>query len=216
LILDLHVHSVFSVDSPVRPEQYAQRVIELKDEHEIDGFVLMEHDYLVEPGKCDLAALSEKYGITVLAGVEADTYWGHLLLYGMTPELWTSLKGDKYRKLEPVALAQAVHEAGAVCVPAHPFRGFIGAGPRCAELPGVKLLEGINGANTEPENLTALNRARRLDWGVTGGSDAHFLPELGAALTRFERPVRSMAELTQELKAGRCSALTLEQARRRT
>jgi len=215
LILDLHVHSVFSIDSPVHPEQYAQRTLELKDDYEIDGFVLMEHDYLIEPQKCDLADLARQYGITILAGVEADTYWGHILVYGMTPELWARLKKNEYRKLEPVALARAVHEAGAVCVPAHPFRGFIGAGARCAELPGVKLLEGITGANSEAENLAARELARRLGWVFTGGSDAHFLPELGAALTRLERPVRSMDELAQELKAGRCSALTREQARLR-
>jgi predicted metal-dependent phosphoesterase TrpH len=215
LILDLHVHSTFSVDSPVRVEQYAERMLELQAQYEIDGFVLMEHDYLIEPETCDLSALSAESGITILAGVEVDTYWGHILVYGLPAELWSQMKTNEYKKQEPIAMVRAAQAAGAVCVPAHPFRGFIGVGARCAELPGVKLLEGINGSNSAAENRAALERARRLGWAMTGGSDAHFLPELGAGLTRFDEPVRTMAELVSALTAGRCSALTLEEARRK-
>lgn len=212
--LDLHVHSIFSGDSPVPPEDYARRMVELRAEYELDGFALMEHNFWVRPEVCDLAALSDRYGLTILAGVEADTYWGHLLIYGVTDRLWKELAGNGKKKQEPRWLAEAAEEEGAVVVPAHPFRFYIGMGERCRELTGVRAVEVINGSNTEDENRPAEKLAKKMGWAATGGSDSHFPAELGKALTRFERPIKTMQDLTAELKAGRCEATWLEEAKR--
>ncbi len=215
MIFDLHVHSTFSRDSPVTVEEYAQKTVELKSRFPIHGFVLMEHNYLVEPAECDLAALGEKYGILILAGIEIDTYWGHMLVYGIGGELWTRIKqglrpGSK--KTDPQLLAESVKmEKDMLMVPAHPYRFFIGPGERCASLPGVGALEVLNGANEDVENYAALELAMRKGLTMTGGSDAHFLPELGKCLTGFEKQIGSMPELVAEIKAGRCRALTGEQ-----
>lgn len=215
MILDLHVHSVYSGDSPVSPEDYARRVLELQSEYEISGFVLTEHNHLITPAECDLPALSAKYGITILPASELDTYWGHLLVYGMSGRLWEELRKGARKKQEPVRFCRTAAEDGAVVVPAHPFRFFLGLGERSRELEGIRLLETRNGSNSAEENQAAENLARKMGWGGTGGSDAHFLPELGKALTRFERPVTTAADLVRELQAGRCRACSLEEARRR-
>jgi len=62
--LDLHVHSKFSLDSPVGAEEYAQTLLEMRSEYDIDGFVLTEHRAFVT--KVDYKAMSEKYGILIL------------------------------------------------------------------------------------------------------------------------------------------------------
>lgn len=205
---------MFSGDSPAHPEEYARRMMEMKKEFELSGFVLMEHNHMVSQRECDLGALSEKYGLVILAGVEADTFWGHLLVYGMTGELWDAVQANKERKQEPISFTRTAHENGAVVVPAHPFRGFIGVRDRCDQLPGVNLIEGLNGANSGLENIAALDFGKRMGWAMTGGSDAHFLGELGGALTRLQKEVRTMDELVRELRAGRCEPLRLEQAKR--
>jgi hypothetical protein len=215
LILDLHVHSVFSLDSATEVESYAQRVIELREEHELDGFALMEHNRLVGPDDCDLAGIAHEYGIVILSGVEVDTFWGHLLAYGMTAELWSRLQESGARKQEPVGLARTMAaQADMALVPAHPFRGWIGTGERCRELESILAIEGLNGANEKVENLAALDLARKLGLPATGGSDAHFLPELGKCVTRVPGTVRTMTDLVAAIRAGRIEPLTMEQTRR--
>ncbi|MFO8056937.1 MAG: PHP domain-containing protein [bacterium] len=219
MILDLHVHSTFSQDSPVTVEEYAAKAAELCRDFHLDGFVLMEHNYLVGPSDCDLKAIGQKYGLVVLAGVEIDTYWGHMLVYGINRDLWTRLQEGLrpgFHKVDPEVLANSVeHEKDMALVPAHPYRFFIGAGDKCTALPGIFAIEVLNGANEDQENQAALDLARKTGWAMTGGSDAHFLPELGSCLTEFARPVSSMPELAAEIKAGRCRPLTREEARKR-
>jgi hypothetical protein len=217
LILDLHVHSVFSLDSPTRVEAYAERISELREEFEIDGFALMEHNKFISPEEIDLAAIGARHGLVILSGVEIDTYWGHFLVYGMTPELWAKIAEANLRKQEPVALARLiVEDGGALLAPAHPFRTWIGAGERCRDLAGMCALEGLNGANDEAENRTALNFAKKMNWATIGGSDAHFPAEIGKALTRLDNAVSNMAGLAAEIRAGRCRAISMEEARRKS
>lgn len=213
MFLDLHVHSIYSGDSPVEPEQYARRMIELKDDYDLDGFVLMEHNYFIRPHECDLEALSDRFGLVILSGVEVDTHWGHLLVYGITEELWSWIEGNGLRKQEPLSLARAAVEEGAVVVPSHPFRGFIGLGQRSRELEGVSVIETFNASDTDLENASARRLAERMGWAMIGGSDGHFPGELGKGLTRFERPIKTMAELCAELKSGRVRPASLEDAR---
>jgi predicted metal-dependent phosphoesterase TrpH len=209
MILDLHVHSKYSMDSPVEPEEYALTLAEMQKSYNIHGFVLMEHRVFVQEE--DFSELGEKYGITILNGTEAETTWGHLLIYGVTTELMKEFPLDM--KHDPVPLSRAVHSLGGLAVPAHPFRGFVSMGMRAADLPGVQAIEVLNGANSGDENRHAQNLAEIMDLAQTGASDAHFIRELGSALTEFDNPVYTMQDLVREIKARRCRTITLEQAR---
>lgn len=202
MILDLHVHSRFSGDSPVDPAEYADKIEELRRDRNIDGFVLMEHNHLVTPDEYDLEGLARERGMVILAGVEVDTFWGHVLVYGMDPAFWNRIKQN--RKQEPLSFAREVESRGGMAlIPSHPFRGFIGVGERAARLAGVSAVEGINGSNDPEENEGAINFAQRMGYSMTGGSDAHFVAELGKAVTVFEREVMTMADLVKELESGR-------------
>lgn len=214
MILDLHVHSVFSGDSPTTIETYARRMNELREQYRLDGFVLMEHNRLLTPDDCDLEALGREHGLVILSGVEADTYWGHLLIFGLPPAEWDAIRENGARKQEPVSLCKRAAAAGAVVVPAHPFRGWLGARDRAGELPGVNAIETLNGGNADEENLAAVELARSGGLAGTGGSDAHFPAELAQAVTEFEREVRSLAALVGEIKAGRCAARRLMEVKR--
>ncbi len=210
MILDLHVHSVFSGDSPTEVEDYARRLLKIRESRRVDGFVLMEHNRLVTSDECDVAGLSAKYGVVILAGVEIDTHWGHLLAYGIGPDDWNELEARGVRKHEPLELARYLKAKGIVAAPSHPFRGFIGMGTRCSELEGVTVIETLNGSDTEAENGPARKLAERLGYAGIGGSDAHFAAELGNGLTEFANPVRTMDDLVRELRAGRCRPLRLD------
>ena len=214
MILDLHVHSAYSLDSPTAIETYARRLAELREGHRLDGFVLMEHNRLLTPADCDLAALGRQYGLVIMAGIEADTHWGHMLVFGLPPDEWRGIRENGERKQEPLGFCARAAAAGAVVVPAHPFRGWLGVRDKVVALPGVTAIEGLNGGNSDEDNRAALDLAAAQGLTVTGGSDAHFPAELAQAVTEFERDVTDLAGLVAEIKAGRCRPRRLSELSR--
>ena len=208
-ILDMHIHSVFSIDSPIQPEEYIEYLTALRTQYRIDGLVFCEHRKFV--WDLDYQALGEKYGILVLAGVEAETRWGHILVY--CPDINWMAKTDFSQKFDPKELAEEVNAHNGVIVPAHPFRGIISLGERVRELPHLYALEVLNGSNRPEENEKAIKLACELGLAQIGGSDAHYLEELGLCLTEFERDITSLEEMIDEIKAKRVRALTRAQVR---
>jgi len=207
--IDLHVHSQFSGDSPVEPEKYLERLALLRKEFRLDGLAFCEHRKFA--GGLDCAALGQKYDALVFIGVEAETLWGHLLVFCPDTAWMNSM--DFSRKLDPVELAEAVAGRSGIVVPAHPFRGLFSIGDKVQRLPGIAAVESINGANTEEENERARSFARLHRLAELGGSDAHFLDELGRTLTAFQAEVKSLEQMIAEIKAGRVRPLYLRDAR---
>lgn len=209
MILDLHVHSRFSLDSRVSPEEYVEYLVAMRSRFEIDGLVFCEHRRYV--GDFDYQALSEKFGVVVLAGAEAETRWGHLLVFS-SDDAW--MRGVNFeQKFDPVELVRELEAHQGIAIPAHPFRGMfaLGMGECVLELPYLYALETINGANQIEENEKAIQLAEKLGLAQVGGSDAHFLEELGLGLTEFEREVRTIQDLIQEIKAHRVRPLSRNQ-----
>ena len=112
-------------------------------------------------------------------------------------------------------------------VSAHPFRNLFNQRPyahnllfedpdgipttvaEAVEHPIFRMVDAIevaNGANTERENRFALEAARHLGLGVTGGSDAHSLHGLGSCVTVFDGDIRSDSDLIEAIRSKACSA----------
>ena len=202
-VLNLHVHSFFSGDSPVEPEKYAEQIVQMKKTHLIDGLAFCEHRKFI--ADFDYEALGKKHGVIVLAGIEAATRWGHILFFS-TDRKWLASLND-LQKPDAIALITDAEKHDGIAIPAHPFRGMISLRDKVKELPHLHALEVINGANLPEENLAARLLARELGLAEVGGSDAHYLSELGKGLTRFEKEVRCVGDLIRELKERRVQAL---------
>ncbi len=196
MLIDLHVHTFASGDALAAPEDVLDRAAALG----LDGVCVVEHESF--EASSTAAELGEGSGIVVLRGIEISTDVGHLLVYGLEDDAWQSLRReDVVRGQELVDFANA---AGAVVVPAHPFRADPDSiGERIAALAGIFAVEGINGASTREENARACEFAAVYGLRLTGGSDAHVPGRVGRAVTQFERRVETAAELAAELRAGR-------------
>ena len=70
----------------------------------------------------------------------------------------------------------------------------------------VDAIEVANGANTDHENRFALEAARHLGLGGTGGSDAHSLHGLGSCVTVFDGDVTSDSDLIEAIRSKAFSA----------
>jgi predicted metal-dependent phosphoesterase TrpH len=198
-VLDLHVHSAFSIDSPVEPEKYLERLVELRRDYSIDGLAFCEHRRF-RPD-FDGQAQSKKYGAVVLQGVEAETRWGHILVF--CPDLSWYGRLDLSVKLDPLELAEQTESHQGILIPSHPFRGMISLRENVKRIPHLQALETLNGSNLPEENDLAATWASELGLAQTGGSDAHFLNEFGRALSVFEDRVSTVEDMINAIRSRR-------------
>ncbi|MGC1679409.1 MAG: PHP-associated domain-containing protein [Candidatus Binataceae bacterium] len=208
MIVDLHVHTKLSADSRVDAEQY------LEFAHAsgagLGAICFTEHRLFPNDPEIDrkYAELSERFGIAVFKGIEADTDLGHLLLYGVNHEV-TRRFDLTSRMLRSEHLIDVIHHEGGVAIPAHPFRES-GFGARLDALvarhgAAIGAIEVLNGQNSTIENERAKDTALKLGLAAVGGSDAHFSTAKWflTCATELEREVTNVAGLCAEIRAGR-------------
>jgi predicted metal-dependent phosphoesterase TrpH len=195
MLIDMHVHTIYSRDSLIAPEDLIEQAIQLG----LDGICVMEHDSMRASEIVEEFALGTE--MKVFRGVEATTDIGHILVYGVTPEQWERYEGRL--GIPAQEMIDCVREWGGVCIPAHPFRfNSFGVGEKIESLVGVFAVEGHNGKCDAEENRIACEVAERLNLKIIGGSDAHTLGQIGKCATVFERHVSTTDKLIDELKSG--------------
>lgn len=208
MIVDLHVHTKLSADSRVGAEQYLE--FAQASGAGLGAICFTEHRLFPTDPEIDreYAELSERFGITVFKGIEADTDLGHLLLYGVNHEVMRRFDLTS-RMLRSEHLIDVIYHEGGVAIPAHPFRES-GFGARLDALvarhgAAIGAIEVLNGQNSNVENERAQDATLKLGLTAVGGSDAHFSTAKWflTCATELEREVGSVAELCAEIRAGR-------------
>ena len=200
MLIDMHVHTaVSSPCSRIDPRQ----LVETAPRVGLDAVCVTEHEEM--EGAEVARRLGEEVGFPVFRGVEVYTELGDMLVFG--------LERARYPWKVPFEeLLSQVREEGGAVIPAHPCRDTRGLhhilGEERAEylLANVDAVETLNGGSSPQSNAVAQACAREYGLPGIGGSDAHFLMQLGRCLTVFEREIYSEAELVEEVRAGRCRA----------
>lgn len=210
MLIDLHCHTwPLSDDSFLSPDE----LVEQAKAAALDGVCLTEHDFMWEPQK--VRDLARRHNFLILPGIEVNTEDGHMLVYGLDRYVY-----GMHRMRE---LARMVEEASGALVACHPFRRSMPFYPDDEELWDLALeraqanpaygyvcaMEAINGRGSHDENLFSWQLCSRLGLPATAGSDAHEAADVGSCATRFQRPIRELGGLIQELKAGRFHAVNL-------
>ena len=213
MIVDLHVHTKLSADSRVTADQYLEFVT--SSGKGLGAICFTEHR--LYPGDPEIersyAELSERFGISIFRGIEADTDLGHLLLFGINREVQRRFDLTS-RMLKSALLIDVLHSEGGIAIPAHPFRES-GFGVRLDSLlarhgAALGAIEVINGQNSAAENQHAADAALKLGITGVGGSDAHFASAKWflTCATELERDVTTVEELCAEIRAGRAKPYT--------
>ncbi len=206
MILDLHNHSVRSDDARARVRNYCEWI--RKRELPLDGFVLTEHRLF--DAESDYRPLEDDYGLVILKGSEVETDCGHVLLFGVNPDL---LAAFDFSRVD-LPLEQVLREAercGAIAVPCHPGRpnvGLFAHFERRDPVPGIQIVEVWNGGSRGREDELAQRRAAECGYLGIGGSDAHIVSHIGRCATRFEAEIRSEEDLVAALRSGRFEAVS--------
>lgn len=206
MIIDLHAHSTKSDDGRAKVENYCKwiRTRELP----LDGFVLTEHRQFDD--ESDYSALGNEYGILILKGSEVETEYGHVLVFGVTPELVQEFDFASI-SLPLAKVIEACEKHNAVPVPCHPGRPRVGMAAHLEEFgvpEGVKIVEIYNGGSRNNEDEIACSLADEQGYAGIGGSDAHIVSHIGRCATRFKQDIRSMQDLVEALRDNAFEAVT--------
>ena len=203
MILDLHLHSELSDDSRAPVEAYLKLLQRKRDERPLDGIVLTEHRQF-DPGR-DYRELEDRYGFLVLTAAEVETDYGHVLVYGVNPDILARFDFRDVR-LPAQELITEVDRLGGVALPCHPGRPTVGL---CAHyetkppLEGVIAVEALNGGSRKGEDARVATLIARHGYRAFGGSDSHLVSFVGVCATEFEADIRTTDDLVRELKSGR-------------
>lgn len=206
MIIDLHAHSTKSDDGRAKVENYCKwiRTRELP----LDGFVLTEHRQFDD--ESDYSPLGDEYGLLILKGSEVETEYGHVLVFGVTPELVREFDFSSI-SLPLAKVIEACEKHNAVPVPCHPGRPRVGMAAHLEEFgvpDGVKIVEIYNGGSRNNEDEIACSLADQQGYAGIGGSDAHIVSHIGRCATRFNQDIGSMQDLVKALQNNAFEAIT--------
>lgn len=182
---DLHVHTSAS-DGMARAHEVLEYV---GRDTGLDVVAVTDHDGIRGAWEAREVWAKGAYRFDFVMGIEVTAIEGHVLA------LFVEEPVPNLCRVEEVL--EAVHKQGGLCVAPHPMT-WLTRGMDRKTLLGVSEarrdgvhFDGIETANQSPaarigrRRTKELNRTR-LGLAEVGGSDAHFLPVIGSAFTRFE------------------------------
>jgi predicted metal-dependent phosphoesterase TrpH len=193
LLIDLHLHTVHSIDSFVTLDDAIQRC----KEEGIDGFAITNHDILIEIPK----DISEESGLIIISGVEVSARGAHIIALDIQEEIPTGL--SFYDTVEQI------HDQGGLAIMAHPYSLFrTWANGKEVQEAGFDCIEVANAYQWPYEWMLKKNTALadRLELPKTGGSDAHIPQTVGRAYTILESDSRDLKGAMTALRNGSTEA----------
>lgn len=193
MLMEMHSHtSLHSSCSQLDPVTLVRKAVK----KQLQGLVITEHHYLWTPE--EIAHLRydaevEDYFV-ILAAQEVETDIGHVLVYG--PDITI-----------PQRLTLAALRAGfptAALVWAHPLRDGRTPAPERLLSPLLDGVEIFSSNHTPQEHYLGLKLWHAHKFTALAGSDTHAPETAGTLPTQFDHPIRTVEELAQEIRHGRC------------
>ncbi len=208
MLVDMHCHTGWgSGDSHTDPNT----LIKQAKAYGLDGLCITEHNQVWNLNKIE--RLAERHEFHLFPGVEIDTDFGHVLVFGLNePKRWT-----QFPTVEE--LRRMVDKVDGAMVLAHPFRKREKPGDEDFERGDARIIlerelsedclahfdgiEMFNGLAGKRERLLAGALAEHLERPMTGGSDTHRHPEVGATFTVFDDELETVRDLITAVQNGR-------------
>ena len=197
----MHIHTmVSSICSSITPEELVEKALEIG----LDAVCVTEHGAI--EGARVARETGKKYNFPIFEGIEVQSREGHLLLFGFTEKIEGVLPARE--------ILDMVEDAGGIVIPAHPYRSpfgwYSGAVQQALEetefVKMFRVIEMFNGLSLPEENRAAEEFCRKTGIFGIGGSDAHWLGNVGCCTTIFDTEIEDEKHLVEALKKGKYSA----------
>jgi hypothetical protein len=187
LKIDLHVHTNYSYDSVIKPEE----VVFYAEKCGLDGVAITDHDKI----ECALK-MAKKTDFLIIPGIEVSSLGGHVLALNIQEPIPQGLSVDE--------TVDRIHSLGGIAVACHPTSLFKRSlGERISSK--FDAVEVIN-ASVFPFQYSVRHSqkiASRLGMAQVGGSDAHYGPEIGCAYTIVDAE-SEVEEIVKSITNGLC------------
>jgi len=201
--LDLHTHSRHSPDSRLDPRDIVRQAKSLG----LDGIALTDHNAIA--GVKEAKEYSKDLeGFVVIGAIEVSTTEGHILAYGVNEMI--------PRDLSPQETVERIIAQGGVAVAAHPYRFWSGLGEKVTLETPFAIYEVQNARTSKRGNGRATDLAARGGKGRTGGSDGHFIDEIGRAVTVLDERLQKEDDILQALSGKRTDVAGTDRGPRAT
>ena len=125
----------------------------------------------------EVASLAHGQDVLVVPGIEVSSRDGHVLALGVSEAVPQGLAADE--------TIRRIEDLGGLAIAAHPGRVYTGLHEDAIREAGFRAVEVANGHSSKGLNRSARRLAAGLGTATTGGSDAHFLIEVGQCRTAF-------------------------------
>lgn len=164
--LDLHIHSVYSYDSILKPET----IIKIAKERDLAGVAITDHG-TIKGGLHARKFANDDF--IVIVGSEVKTEIGDITGLSLNEEI---------KSKQSLMVIDEIKDQGGLAVLPHPYRGH--KYKNFDELiRKIDVIEGYNARTSMEENNRAQELAKEYNLPVIAGSDAHFKGEIGLART---------------------------------
>ena len=187
LKIDLHVHTHYSYDSLITPED----LIFYAKKRGLDGVAITDHDRIDGALK-----IAKKTDFLIIPGIEISSLNGHIVGLNIHEQIPKKLSADE--------TVDRIHDAGGVAVACHPvtfFKTSLGKHTNSR----FDAVEVIN-ASAFPFSYSVKHSQRiasRLGIACVAGSDAHYGPEIGYAYTLVDAELE-VEEIIKAIRKGLC------------
>jgi predicted metal-dependent phosphoesterase TrpH len=159
----------------------------------LDAVAVTDHDEIKGALK-----LSKNKDFLIIPGTEVSTQHGHVLALNVSEKIPL--------KLDIATTIQQIHEANGIAIAAHPTA--LHRGKLRRHVTGMfDAVEVINASSIPFRFSNYINHKLALEFNLpqTGGSDAHYAPEIGMAYTLVEADLEK-DEIIAAIKKGKIEA----------
>ncbi len=172
---DLHIHTLYSGDSSLKPAQILSRAIEIG----LDVVGIVDHNG--QRGGIEAKRIARDYGVVVLVGQEIRTVQGEIAIFGLTHKLPTHQ--------DIIQTCRLAKSKGGLIILPHPFDRFRhSVGSNAEKI--VQFVDAVEVFNSHclmaSSNRAATEFAKQHSLPGLAVSDAHRLAEIGSAITYID------------------------------
>ena len=189
LKIDLHLHTIFSRDSFIRPEQAVIQAQALG----LNGFALTDHDSIESH-----YFTSKNPEFIIIQGIEVSSSDGHILALGVRELIPSGLTAEE--------TVDRIHQIGGLAIAAHIMRSSKNTIQKdlLRNLNRFDALETVNsGALLSGSFRSSRGFAQEIGRPETAGSDAHVLGTVGRAFSEVDCEAPSAENILKAVKQGR-------------
>lgn len=174
MIIDPHVHSIYSNDSRMTPKE----IIERSRKIGLDAVAIADHNSI----KGSMECIKESKGIEdliIIPAMEISTIKGHIVALGIHEEIKS--------KMSPEETIEQVREQGGIAVIPHPFVRYREGLCDYVKTLDIDAIETLNSRYIFGySNWRAKKLAEEREIPQIGSSDAHFIGAIGSCITEVD------------------------------